>query len=141
MQAPMINAIARFLEAKDQDDLEGADDLIVNVVDALRSVITVDVRIVLHDDVPAMQLLFSVTRWGAAYFQTMRIVNEAFESIVQGLSDGPSYAALCEKVLPSMTAVYDAADLSQDDPLVTVRLRVAVRSDCPRSGSSRLTEP
>jgi hypothetical protein len=119
MQTPMINAIASFLESQDQEELESADDLIVTVVEALRSIITVDVGIVLRDDVPAIQLLFSITRWGAAYFQTMMIVNEAFEAIVQGLSDGPSYAALCEKVLPSMTSVFDNADLSQDDPLIT----------------------
>jgi hypothetical protein len=119
MQAPMINAIAGFLDGRELDDFEGADDLNVTVAEALRSIISVDVKVVLRDDVPAIALLFSITRYGAAYFQTMLIINEAFEEIVLGIVDAGLYASLCERVLPSMTAVYDAADLSKDDDLVT----------------------
>jgi hypothetical protein len=129
MQAPMINAIAGFLDGRELDDFEGADDLNVTVAEALRSIISVDVKVVLRDDVPAIALLFSITRYGAAYFQTMLIINEAFEEIVLGIVDAGLYASLCERVLPSMTAVYDAADLSKDDDLVTVGV-VIFRFSC-----------
>lgn len=48
------------------------------------------------------------------------LICEAFEDLVQTMPDPASYQALCQKVLPSLMGAFDVADVTDDDPLVTV---------------------
>jgi hypothetical protein len=135
-QVPIIVAIQRFLEAKDLSELEDADDLLVTLLDTLRTTISMDTRIAIQPDSKAVDLLFLIAKHGAANFHVTLIVCETFEDIARTFKDneGPLkdmehprlYAALCSKVLPSITGTFDVANLTQDDPLVTV---------CPRGFS------
>jgi hypothetical protein len=131
-QVPIILAIQRFLEAKDLSELEDADDLLVTLLDTLRTAISMDTRIAIQPDSKAVDLLFLIAKHGAANFHVTLIVCETFEDIARTFKDneGPLkdmehprlYAALCSKVLPSITGTFDVANLTQDDPLVTVGL-------------------
>jgi hypothetical protein len=131
-QVPIIMAIQRFLEAKDLSELEDADDLLVTLLDTLRTAISMDTRIAIQPESKAVDLLFLIAKHGAANFQVTMIVCETFEDIARTFKDneGPLkdmehprlYAALCSKVLPSITGTFDVANLTKDDPLVTVRL-------------------
>lgn len=123
-QLPIILAIQRFLEAKDLSDLEDADDLLVTLLETLRAVISMDIRIAIQPDIQAIDLLFLIAKHGAASFHVTLIVCETFEDVLKTFQDNqdPSlYAALCSKVLPSVTGTFDVANLTQDGPLVTVR--------------------
>lgn len=122
-QVPIVAAISDFLYAKDLTDLEESDDLLVTLVESLRAAMGIDPRICVADG-GALDLLFVIAKHGAANFQLTMLVNETFEEIVASLSGGDAYAALCGKVLPSLTGAFDVANVTGDDPLVTV-------STCP----------
>jgi len=121
-QVPMLLALSKFME--DSTELLEADELLVTVAEALRAVILMNVRIVLSNDVPAIDMLFTLIKLGSSTFQAVMPVNETFEEIVAALSDDvESYSALCAKVLPTLTGALDGADAAAHDPVVTVSLR------------------
>ncbi|TDZ31386.1 Importin subunit beta-5 [Colletotrichum spinosum] len=119
-QVPIINAIAQYMQNKDPEDMEDADELLVTLAESLRAAIDIDTRIALSRDVPSVDLLFMVAKLGASNFQATMLICEAFEEIVRSLSDTASYTALCAKILPTLTAAFNTANVTQDDPLVTV---------------------
>lgn len=119
-QPAIINAIASFMEAKDLTELEDADDLLVTLLETLRTTILMDLRIAIATNSPAIDLLFTIAKNGAANFQVTMIVCEAFEEIARTMTDTASYTALCAKIIPSITGAFDVANVLEDDPLVTV---------------------
>ncbi|KAF4981325.1 hypothetical protein FZEAL_2858 [Fusarium zealandicum] len=119
-QVPIINSIQTYMNGKDPSDMEDADELLVTLAEALRAAITLDTRIALSNDVQSVDLLFMLAKLGASNFQVTMLVSEAFEEIVGSFSDPESYAALCGKILPTLTGAFDVANLTEDNPLVTV---------------------
>jgi len=129
-QVPIVLAIQRFVESKDLSELEDADDLLVTLLDTLRTAISMDTRIAIQPESKAVDLLFLIAKHGAANFHVTLIVCETFEDIARTFKDneGPLkdmehprlYAALCGKVLPSITGTFDVANITQDSTLVTV---------------------
>ncbi|KAK3986550.1 importin subunit beta-5 [Cladorrhinum sp. PSN332] len=120
-QAQIVNVIQEFLETKDQEGLEDADDLLLTLLEVLHLVINMDVRIAIQSDSKALDILFLVAKHGAENFQITSVVNEAFEDVARSLQEAkdPSlYTALCAKALPSITGTIDVANLTYDDPLV-----------------------
>ncbi|KAI9053125.1 hypothetical protein LZ554_003392 [Drepanopeziza brunnea f. sp. 'monogermtubi'] len=117
-QVPIIACISEYLYSKDLTDLEDADDLLVTLVETLRTAIQIDPRITVQSDSGALDLLFVLAKHGAANFQLTMLVSESFEEIVSSLSRSPAYTALCAKVLPSLTGAFDVGDMTGDDPLV-----------------------
>ncbi|EXM00223.1 hypothetical protein FOIG_08224 [Fusarium odoratissimum NRRL 54006] len=121
-QVPIINAIQSYMNNKDPSDMEDADELLVTLAEALRAAITLDKRIALSNDVKSVDLLFMLAKLGASNFQVTMLISEAFEDIVADLSDTESYTALCAKLLPTLTGAFDVANLTEDNPLVTVSI-------------------
>ncbi|KAM0563392.1 hypothetical protein ACHAPJ_001110 [Fusarium lateritium] len=119
-QVPIITSIQTYMNGKDPSDMEDADELLVTLAEALRAAITLDTRIALSNDVQSVDLLFMLAKLGASNFQVTMLVSEAFEEIVGALSDTESYTALCGKLLPTLTGAFDVANLTEDNPLVTV---------------------
>lgn len=64
------------------------------------------------------------------------LICEAFEDLVQAMPDPVSYQALCQKVLPSLIGAFDVANVTSDDPLVTVSplsfcvVAITIRGTC-----------
>ncbi|KKY35790.1 putative importin-beta domain-containing protein [Diaporthe ampelina] len=125
-QVPMLVAINGFLDGKDMTDLMDADDLLVTLAEALRAVISIDPRVTIASDIKSIDLLFLIAKHGASNFQVTVLVCEAFEELVQSLSDSASYAALCAKVLPTITGAFNVADMTSDDPLLTLACELLV---------------
>ncbi|KEZ41425.1 Importin-beta domain-containing protein [Scedosporium apiospermum] len=125
-QIPIIQAISQYMQNKDPEDMEDADELLVTIAESLRLVINVDHRVALATNVQPVDILFTLARHGASNFQVTMIVTESFEDIVRNLTDPTSYTALSAKVLPIITAAFDVANLTQDDPLVTVAVELLV---------------
>jgi hypothetical protein len=123
-QIPIAVAISDFLHAKDLTELDDADDLLCTLVDSLRAAIQLDPRISISSGSGVLDLLFLIAKHGAESFQLTMLVNETFEDIVQHLASmGPeAYAALCEKVLPSLTGAFDVGIMTEDNPLTTVSI-------------------
>lgn len=122
-QTKVVHAISQWISSKDMTDIEDADDLLISLAETLRAAINIDRRIAVSPDVPALDLLFLIAKHGASNFQVTMMICEAFEDIVQNMADPASYQALCAKVLPSLTGAFDVANVTSDNPLVTVRAR------------------
>ncbi|KAK8060284.1 importin-beta domain-containing protein [Apiospora saccharicola] len=118
-QAQVVQAIGQWIMNKDMTTLEEADDLLISLAETLRAAINIDKRVALSNDVPALDLLFQIAKHGANNFQVTMMICETFEDIVQTMADPQLYQALCQKVLPSLTSTFDAANVTSDDPLVT----------------------
>lgn len=125
-QAHMLLAINNFLDGKDMTELEDADDLLVTLAESLRAVISMDPRITIASDIKSVDSLFLIAKHGASNYQVTEMVVEAFEDLVTTLSDSPSYAALCAKVLPTIAGAFSVADMTQDDPLLTLACELLV---------------
>lgn len=125
-QLAIIQSINGFLDSKDLTDLEDADDLLVTLAESLRAAITIDPRVTIASDIKSVDSLFLIAKHGASNFQVTMLVCEAFEDLVAKLSDSASYAALCTKVLPTLTGAFNVADMTQDDPLVTLASELLV---------------
>ncbi|KAK4640644.1 hypothetical protein QC761_600800 [Podospora bellae-mahoneyi] len=126
-QVPIIVAIQQFLESKDMSDLDDAEDLLVTLLDTLRSAFKMDYRIVLSPESKALDLVFLVVKHGAANLQVDGLVNDIFYELaerIQQIEDPALYTALCSKALPSITSTFDVANLTQDEPLVTIAAEI-----------------
>ncbi|KAG6002715.1 hypothetical protein E4U21_002824 [Claviceps maximensis] len=119
-QLLVITAIQSYMNSKDPADMEEADELLVVLAETLRSAIGMDTKIVLRDDIQSIDLLFMLAKLGASNFQVTMLISEAFEEIVCSLSDADSFKLLCGRTLPTLTAAFNVANLTEDDPLVTV---------------------
>jgi len=125
-QIPTLLAIHQYIQSKDADELEEADELLVTLMEALRMVVSVNPRIALSDSVQALEILFMLGRVGASNFQVNLLVSEALEGIVSALTDPDSYTALSRKVLPLLTPAFDRPDLSGEQPDIMVAVELLV---------------
>lgn len=121
-QLTIIGAISEFLYSKDLTELEVADDLLITLVETLRAAIQMDTRITLSNEGGALDLLFVLAKHGASNFQLTMLVTETFEDVVTSFAGGEAFTALCTKVLPSLTGAFDVGAMTDDDPLVEVKL-------------------
>lgn len=119
-QVNIISSIQSYINSKETADMEDADELVVVLSEAVRAVIGLDSRVVLSDDIKALDLLFLLAKFGANNFQVSIMVCEGFENVVIQLSDSENYSALCSKTLPTLTSTFDAATELDENPLVTV---------------------
>ncbi|KAG6020831.1 hypothetical protein E4U41_002709 [Claviceps citrina] len=119
-QVPIITAVQAYMNGKDPEEMEQADELLVVLAETLRAAIGLDTKIALRDDVPSTDLLFMLAKLGASNFQVTMLITEAFEEIVCSLPDGESFKILCGRTLPTLTRAFDVGNVTEDDPLVTV---------------------
>lgn len=121
-QIHICSALSDFLHGQDLTDLEDSDDLLVMLVESLGSAINIDARICIAEGSNVLDLLFVMAKHGAANIQLTMLVHDTFERIVEELSSASSdaYAAICGKVLPSLTGAFDVGDMTSDDPLKIV---------------------
>ncbi|PON27048.1 hypothetical protein TGAM01_v203997 [Trichoderma gamsii] len=125
-QTPIVASIQAYMNGKDPEEMEAADELLVTLTETLRAAIGMDSQIAISSDIPSVDLLFLLAKLGASNFQVTMLVTEAFEDIVGSLSDASSYAALCARILPTLTGAFDVANLTEDNPLVTVATELLV---------------
>ncbi|CAG9956264.1 unnamed protein product [Clonostachys rosea f. rosea IK726] len=135
-QVSIISAIHNYMNGKDPSEMEDADELLVTLSEALRAAIRLNCQIALSNDIPSIDLLFVLAKIGASNLQVTIMLSEAIEEIVRSLSDKDSFGALCQKIIPTLTGAFDVANLTEDDPLVTVA--VELLSVLVRYGSSPL---
>jgi importin-9 len=119
-QMPILTAISRFMQSKDQGDMEEADELLVTLAETLRAVINMDPRITLVPDVQSLDMLFTVAKLGASNFQATMIVCEAFEEIVKTLHEPENYTTLCSRSIPTLTSAFNVSNVTENEPLITV---------------------
>ncbi|OTB06264.1 hypothetical protein M426DRAFT_319005 [Hypoxylon sp. CI-4A] len=119
IQAKVVNAISQWMSTKDMTEIEDADDLLVTLTETLRAAININKQVAVSNDIPALDLLFHIAKHGSTNWQVTMLICEEFEDIVMTLPDPASYAALCQKVLPSLNGAFNVADVTSDNPLIT----------------------
>lgn len=119
-QISIINAIQAYMNEKDPEEMEEADELLVTLTGAVRAAISLNHQIALSTDVRSVELLFLLAKLGANNFQVSMLVTEALEEIVISLSDTESFSRLSANIIPTLTAALDVGDLTADSPLVSV---------------------
>lgn len=134
-QPAVIAAISEFISAHDLREQNDSDDLKVTLAETLRDTIMADSSIVLSST--AIDVLFNIASSGAENFQLTLTVTEAFEDIVDQITDtGPeAYMRLCEKVLPSLMGAIDVGNLTEENALTTFA------ADLLRALTERSPEP
>ncbi|PHH83498.1 hypothetical protein CDD82_49 [Ophiocordyceps australis] len=125
-QVPIIMAIQTYVNNKDPSDMEEADELVVTLAEALRAAMMINTQIALSNEVQAIDLLFLLAKLGASNYQATMLTTEAFEEIVKTMPNAAAYSALCSKTLPMLTGAFDVANLTEDNPLVTVASELLV---------------
>ncbi|RHZ43222.1 putative importin beta-5 subunit [Aspergillus thermomutatus] len=117
LQVPVINALSEFIAAHDLQEPSESDDLKVTLAETIRDTIMVNPSVVLSSI--AIDVLFNIASNGATNFQLTMIVTEAFEDIVESISEqgADAFIRLCEKVLPSLTGAIDVGNLTQENAL------------------------
>ena len=123
LQPAIISAISDYLSQQDLSDLDESEDIMIAIVETLRDAILLDTRICLTGQ--GLDVLFTIASHGATNFQIAVLITETFEEATQSLSGaGPdAYAALCAKVLPSLSGAFDLGNLTEENALTNVCTR------------------
>ncbi|CBF86299.1 hypothetical protein AN2164.2 [Aspergillus nidulans FGSC A4] len=135
LQQTVISAVSDFVSAHDLRDSSDTDDLKVTLAETLRDTVMVDPSVVLTST--ALDVLFNIASNGATNFQLTMTVTEAFEDIVEHISEqgADAFVRLCEKVLPSIMGAVDVGNLTQDISLTIFA------ADLLRALTERALEP
>jgi len=123
-QLVIVNAMEKFLQGKDLTELNDADDLLVTLVDTLRSAINLDTRIAISHECKALDMLFEFAKHGAASWQVSGMVADTLMQLASAATDPSSFSDLCARVLPLILSAYDVANVTQDGNLLTVCLNL-----------------
>ncbi|KAL3495830.1 armadillo-type protein [Aspergillus germanicus] len=117
LQEPIISAISDFVSAHDLRESSDTDDLKITLAQTLRDTIMVKPSVVLTS--AAIDVLFNIASNGATNFQLTMTVTEAFEDIVENISEqgAEAFVLLCGKVLPSINGAIDVGNLTQENAL------------------------
>ncbi|OAA52723.1 Armadillo-type fold protein [Beauveria brongniartii RCEF 3172] len=119
-QLSILNAVRTYMNGRDPEEMEEADELLVTLTGAVRAAISLNHRIALSTDVRAVDLLFMLAKLGSSNFQVSILVTEAFEELVISLSDSESFSRLSAIVIPTLTAALNVGDVTADSPLVSI---------------------
>ncbi|OAA69529.1 Armadillo-type fold protein [Cordyceps fumosorosea ARSEF 2679] len=134
-QLPIINAIKTFMEARNQSEMQDADELLVTLTAALRAAIGLNHEITLSSEVGSVDLLFLLAKLGSNNFQVTVIVSEIFEELCISMSDQESFSRLSAIVIPNLTSAFDANGAASDSTLVSIAIElldvVAENAPCP----------
>lgn len=135
LQQSVISAISEFVSSHDLRESSDTDDLKVTLAETLRDTVLVETSIVLTSE--ALDVLFNIASNGATNFQLTMTITEAFEDIVESISDqgADSFVRLCEKVLPSIMGAIDVGNLTQEVALTIFA------ADLLRALTERASEP
>lgn len=120
LQAPIVQALQRWLSTKEMSELGESEELLFAVVESLRDVIVLDTKICLTGE--GLNLLFSIASSGADSFQMTSVVTETFEEICSTIAPlgADAYAQLSSRVLPSLTGAFDVASMTEENALMSL---------------------
>ncbi|GAM85354.1 hypothetical protein ANO11243_033610 [Dothideomycetidae sp. 11243] len=120
LQSSIIDALTQFLAQQDLSDFDDNEDVMVALLSTLKDAILLDPRVCLEGS--ALSLLFTLANHGASSFQLAMLITETFEDVSSKLAESghDQFSRLCDKVVPSLTGVFDAASLSEENALTNL---------------------
>lgn len=120
LQPAIISAISDYLSQQDLSDLDESEDIMIAIVETLRDAILLDARICLTGQ--GLDVLFTIASHGATNFQLAMLITETFQEAAESLAGAgaETYAALCAKVLPSLSGAFDMGNITEENALTNV---------------------
>ncbi|KAI5847418.1 armadillo-type protein, partial [Tricharina praecox] len=136
-QASIIASIRAFINVKnDDDDPEDSQDVLTELVETVRSAITINYAAVLDDNLQIPQLLFAIASNGVTNHHLTGTVLSTFDDIAEGAPD--MYVPLCSKLLPLLMQMMDLDASGNEHPLIN--LATEVLEALLRNGTSPLPQ-
>ena len=123
-QVKTVAVLSAYIATQDPDELKEGEELLDSLVQTLRDAIMAAPEYALGH--PALDLLFTLGSYGANNFQTCTLVEEGLESVAVAMADlgVDAYTQLCSKVLPSLTGALDVGDMTAENALSDLALRL-----------------
>ena len=111
-QASIVTSVWRFLTSKaDDDDPEDSQDVLTELMETLRSAITINYSIVLdteHLQIDIPHIIFAIANKGVDNPHLLALIRDTFDDITEGAPE--IYIPLCGKILPSLMEILDTPD-------------------------------
>ena len=123
-QVKTVAVLSAYISTQDPDDLKEGEELLDSLVQTLRDAIMAAPEFAISH--PALDLLFTLGSYGANNFQTCTLVEEGLEAVAVAMADlgAEAYAQLCAKVLPSLIGALDVGDMTSENALSDLALRL-----------------
>ena len=123
-QVKTVAVLSAYIATQDPEELKEGEELLDSLVQTLRDAIMAAPECALGH--PALDLLFTLGSYGANNFQTCTLVEEGLESVAVAMAGlgADAYAQLCSKVLPSLTGALDVGDMTAENALSDLALRL-----------------
>jgi len=121
-QASIIASIRVFMNVKSDDDPEDSQDVLTELVETVRSAVTINFAAVLDDNLQIPQLLFAIASNGATNHHLTGTVLSTFSDIAEGAPD--MYVPLCSKLLPLLMQMMDPVVSGNEHPLMDLATEV-----------------
>jgi hypothetical protein len=123
-QASIVASIRTFLHQKDDDDdPEDSQDVLTELVETVKSTVTIQYSAVLQQDLQIPELLFAIASHGSHNLHLLGLIRDTFDDIAEGAPD--LYVPLCEKVLPLLVPMMDMADVQKNkNPLLGLSVEI-----------------
>jgi len=135
-QASIIASIRAFMNVKSDDDPEDSQDVLTELVETVRSTITINFPAVLDDNLQIPQLLFAIASNGVTNLHLTGTVLSTFDDMAEGAPD--MYVHLCSKLLPLLMQMMDPDASGNEHSLID--LATEVLEAILRNGTSPLPQ-
>lgn len=121
-QANIIASIRTFLNHKSDDGPEDSQDVLTELVETIKSAVTINYAAFLDSTLQVPELLFSIAKNGLTNFHLLSLIRETFEDVAEGAPD--LYVPLCEKVLPLITRMMNPDLSNNEHPLIALATEI-----------------
>lgn len=105
---------------KPHDEAEDSQDVLAELMEAVRSAVGLNYAIAIDPHVQVIDLIFAIAHNGPTSMHLASLVHDLFQDMAEELYE--SFALLCEKVTPFLSVALDVGPDGKDHPLINVRI-------------------
>lgn len=121
-QANIISAVRSFLAHKPHDETEDSQDVLAELMEAVRGAVGLNYAIAIDPNVQVIDLIFAIAHNGPTSMHLTSLVHDLFQDIAEELYE--SFVPLCEKMLPFLSVALDVGPDGKNHPLMDVSMLV-----------------
>ncbi|KAH0605511.1 uncharacterized protein H6S33_004733 [Morchella sextelata] len=133
-QASIIGSVRSFLAHKPHDEAEDSQDVLAELMEALRGAVGLNYSIAIDPNVRVVELIFAIAHNGPTSMHLQSLVQDLFQDIAEELYE--NFVPLCEMMLPFISAALDVGMDGKNHPLMD--LAADVLAVLARNGSEPL---
>lgn len=105
---------------KPHDEAEDSQDVLAELMEAVRSAVGLNYAIAIDPNVQVIDLVFAIAHNGPTSMHLAGLVHDLFQDMAEELYE--SFALLCEKVTPFLSVALDVGPDGKDHPLINVSM-------------------